>query len=159
MGIAYSYKKIMKPSDAPITLGRCLLAGLLTGIITAILVSIFNIVYRRETQLIAFAVVMHLSIFMAFPLFHLVAGGFYFLFQGHLKKGSLFFTLITLLLTVVSILITAYAGNKDDPTIEAFRGLLIGLEIFGGVFAAFLIPYLVGHPRLFLTAEDIKGEE
>lgn len=149
----------MKPSEAPITLGRCLLAGLLTGIITAVLVSIFNVIYRRETELIAYAVVMHLSIFMAFPFFHLVAGGFYFLFQGHLKKGSLLFMLITLLLTAVSVLITAFAGNKADPTVEAFRGLLMGLELFGGVFAAFLIPYLVGHPRLFLTAEDIKGEE
>jgi hypothetical protein len=67
--------------------------------------------------------------------------------------------LTTLLVTATGILITAYAGNKGDPTVEAFRGLLIGLEIFGGLFAAFLIPYLVGHPRLFLTAEDIKGEE
>jgi hypothetical protein len=159
MGIASPAKKKMKTPDAPITLGRCLLAGLLTGIITAVLVSIFNVIYRRETELIAYAVVMHLSIFMAFPFIHLVAGGFYFLFQSHLKRGPLLFTLTTLLVTATGILITAYAGNKGDPTVEAFRGLLIGLEIFGGLFAAFLIPYLVGHPRLFLTAEDIKGEE
>jgi hypothetical protein len=149
----------MKTPGAPVTLGRCLLAGLLTGIVAAVIVSIFNIIYRRETELIAYAVVMHLSIFMAFPFFHLVSGGFYYLFIDHLKKGTLIFVVIMLLGTVISALITAYAGNRSDPTVEAFRGLLIGLEIIGGLLGAFLIPYLVRHPTLFLTAEDIKGEE
>lgn len=149
----------MKPSVEPITLGRCLLAGLLTGIITAVLVSIFNVVYRREAALIAYAVVMHLSIFMAFPLFHLVSGGIYFLFIEHLKRGSVLFIIIMLLGTLISVLITAYAGNRSDPTIEAFRGLLIGLELFGGILGVIGIPYLVNHPTLFLTPEDIKGEE
>ena len=149
----------MKTSDAPITVGRCLLAGLLTGIITAVIVSIFNIVYRRETEFLAYAVVMHLSIFMAFPLFHLISGGFYFLFIDHIKRGSLLFIVVMLLLTLSSVFITAYAGNRGDPTVEAFRGLLIGLELFGGILGAVLIPFFVHHPRLFLTAEDIKGEE
>jgi len=149
----------MKTSDSPITLGRCLLAGLLTGIIAAVIVSIFNVVYRRETDLIAYAVVMHLSIFMAFPLFHLISGGFYFLFIEHLRKGTLIFIIVMLLGTVISALITTYAGNRSDPTVEAFRGLLVGLEIIGGLLAAFLIPYLVRHPTLFLTPQDIKGEE
>src|SRR5215469_7275277 len=103
----------MKTPDSPVTLGRCLLAGLLTGIIAAIIVSIFNIVYRRETELIAYAVVMHLSIFMAFPFFHLVSGGFYFLFIDHLKKGTAIFIVVMLIGTVVSALITEYAGNRS----------------------------------------------
>jgi hypothetical protein len=149
----------MKTSDAPITVGRCLLAGLLTGIITAVLVVIFNVIYRRETEFYAYAIVMPVSIFMGFPLFHLIAGGFYFLFINHLKKGSMLFTAILLLLTVISAFITAYTGNRSDPTVETFRGLLIGLELFGGVLGAILIPYFVHHPRLFLTPDDIKGEE
>jgi hypothetical protein len=149
----------MKTPDSPVTLGRCLLAGLLTGIIAAVIVSIFNIIYRRETELIAYAVVMHLSIFMAFPFFHLVSGGFYFLFVDHLKKGTLVFVIIMLLGTLISALITGYAGNRTDPTVEAFRGLLMGLEIIGGLLGALLIPYLVRHPGLFLTPEDIRGEE
>lgn len=149
----------MKTSDAPITLGRCLLAGLLTGIITAVIVSIFNVIYRREAELIAYAVVMHLSIFMAFPLFHLISGGVYFLFIDHLKRGSALFVIIMLLGTLISVVLTAYTGNRTDPTIEAFRGLVVGLELFGGILGAIGIPYLVNHPSLFLTPEDIKGEE
>jgi hypothetical protein len=149
----------MKTSDMPITVGRCLLAGLLTGIITAVIVSIFNVVYRRETEFYAYAVASHLSIFLAFPFFHLISGGFYFLFIDHLKKGSLVFIFLMLLLTLICTLLTAYVGNSSDPTVEAFRGLLIGLELFGGILGAVLIPYFVHHPRLFLTPEDIKGEE
>jgi hypothetical protein len=149
----------MKTPGPPITFGRCLLAGLLTGIISALIVSIFNVIYRRETELIAYAVVMHLSIFMAFPFFHLVSGGFYYLFIEHLRKGTLIFVVVMLVGTVISALITEYAGNRSDPTVEAFRGLLVGLEIIGGVLGAILIPYLVRHPSLFLTPEDIKGEE
>ncbi|HVS96025.1 MAG TPA: hypothetical protein VHE54_06045 [Puia sp.] len=149
----------MKTSDAPITLGRCLLAGLLTGIVAAVIVIVFNVIYRGAMHFIAFAVVMPISIFMAFPFFHLIAGGFYFLFIDHLRKGSMLFTVISLLLTAIAVLVTLYAGDRSDPTIEAFRGLLVGLEIIGGVLAAFLTPFLVRHPTLFLTAEDIKGEE
>lgn len=143
----------------PVTLGRCLLAGLMTGIVSAVVVIIFNVIYRRETAFIAYAVVMPISVFMAVPFFHLVAGGFYYLFIDHLKKGSLTYTVVSLVLTVVVIFVTEDAGNKTDSTVQTFRGLLVGIEIIGGVLNSFLTPWLVRHPTLFLTPEDIKGEE
>src|SRR5262249_33439639 len=146
-------KKRMKPPDAPITLGRCLLAGLLTGIISAVIIILFNVIYRREMHFIAYAIVMPISVFMAFPFFHLVAGGFFFLFIAHLKRRSITFTILILVLTVLAVFVTAYAGDTSDPTVETFRGLLVGLEIIGGLLTAFLTPYLVRHPTLFLTPE------
>lgn len=159
--IAYSAEKTMqtKTSAVPITLGRCLLAGLMTGIVSALLVIIFNVIYRREEQFIAYAVVMPISVFMAVPFFHLVAGGFYYLFIDHLKKGSLVFTLVSFVLTLVVIFVTEDLGSKSDSTVQTFRGLLVGIEIIGGLLTAVLIPWLVRHPTLFLTPEDIKGEE
>lgn len=149
----------MNTSGVPVTLGRCLLAGLMTGIVSSILVIIFNVIYRRETEFIAYAVVMPISVFMAVPFLHLVTGGFYYLFIDHLKRGSLVYTVVSLVLTVALIFVTEDAGSKSDSTVQTFRGLLVGIEIIGGVLNAFLTPWLVRHPTLFLTPEDIKGEE
>jgi len=149
----------MKPPDPPIILSRCLLAGLFTGLIIALIVVIFNVVYRNATDLIAYAIVMPVSIFLAFPLINLIAGGIYFLFIGHLRKGRLLYTAITLLVTAIIAFVTELTGPQTNPDAIKFRGLLFGLELIEGLMAAFLIPFFAGHPKLYLTDKDIRGEE
>src|SRR5689334_16489766 len=136
----------MRLSDEPMRLGRCILAGLFTGIITAIIAMVFNVIYRANTHLYSYAVVMPLSIFMVFPLINLFAGGIYFLFFTHLRKGRSLFSLIVVLVTALIALITAFTGEKTDPKEEAFRGLLLGLEIIEGIMAAVTIPFFANHP-------------
>jgi len=152
------FKKSMKLSDEPMRLGRCILAGLFAGIITAVIVLVFNVIYREHTHLYTYAVVMPLTIFMAFPVADLVAGGVYFLFVTHLRKGRAIFTLVVLLVTALIVLITALTGSATNEEEKAFRGLLVGLEIIEGVLAAFLIPFFANHPTLYLTDNDIRGE-
>jgi hypothetical protein len=36
---------------------------------------------------------------------------------------------------------------------------VVGLEIIEGVLGAFLIPFFVNHPTMYLTDKDIRGEE
>lgn len=148
----------MKSTDEPINLGRCLLGGLFTGIITALIVLVFNVVYRKAVNLSAYEIVMPVSIFMAFPLFNLVAGGVYFLFIGHLKRGSQLFTVVVLMVMALTAAVTAFSGQRSDRTEEEFRGLVLGMELIEGILAAFLIPFFVRHPTLYLTEKDIRGE-
>ncbi len=149
----------MKSTDQPITPGRCLLGGLFTGIITAVIVVVFNVVYRQAVDLSAYEIVMPLSIFMAFPLFNLLAGGIYFLFIGHLKRGPQMFTITVLLIMALCALVTIFSGRRSGHTVEDFKGLVLGMELIEGVMAAFLLPFFARHPNLYLTAKDIRGEE
>ena len=140
-------------------LGRGILAGLFTGLITAVIVMVFNVIYRGKVELYSYHIVMPFAIFSFFPLFNLTAGGVYFLFVRHLRRGHLLFSLTTLLVMVLVVLVTAFTGEKTNHEFQEFRGLLVGLELIEGLMAAFLIPFFANHPTLFLTDKDIKGEE
>jgi len=148
----------MKLSDEPINLGRGLLAGLFAGMIISVVILIFNVIYRGSVHLYIYNVVMPVSIFMVFPLFNLVAGGVYYLFVGHLRKGCLLFILIVVLVMVLAALATYFIDRSTDHNYEEFRGLLVGLELIEGIMAAILIPFFASHPTLFLTDKDIRGE-
>jgi hypothetical protein len=149
----------MRPSEQPMIPSRCLLAGLLTGIVTALVVVVFNVVYRNVQDLIAYDIVMPVSIFLAFPLINLIAGGAFFLFVTHLRNGIAIYKTTVLSVMIVLALFTVFTGKTENSTEEKFRGLLLGLELIEGLLAAFLIPFFANHPKLFLTDKDIKGEE
>jgi hypothetical protein len=147
----------MRTAYEPINFDRCLLGGLFTGLVAAVVAIVFNVIYRGATNLIAFAVVMPISIFTAFPFFNLVIGGVYFLFVHNLRKGAPLFTVVFLLATAVSIVLTRFTGSRADHLVDEFRGLVVGLEIIEGLLGAFLIPFFVNHPTLYLTDKDIRG--
>lgn len=149
----------MQPVTRPLTLGRCLLAGLLTGLIAALIVVIYNVVYRGAADLIAYAVVMPVSIFAAFPLMNLVAGGIYYLFTGHWRNGRSTYLSTVLVVTAAIVVLTLFGSHPTDRDAEKFKGLLVGLEVIEGLLAAFLLPFFANHPRLFMTDKDIRGEE
>lgn len=149
----------MKQADQPLLIGRCLLAGLLTGLITAVLVLIFNIIYRGATNLESYDIIMPFTIFTAFPLFGLVSGGAYFLFANNLRRGNALFSIIWVLVMLILVIISAMTGDSVPPGLKGFRGLFVGIELITGLLAAFGIPFLAHHPSLYLTQEDIRGEE
>jgi hypothetical protein len=151
------------PRDGSLTLGRCLLAGLLTGIITSVIILIFNVIYRGATHYYVqegiMPLIMPLSIFMGFPLLLLLTGGVFFLFVEHLKRGAALYSAIIILLTLASAFVTAFADKTGSPEVEGFRGMVFGAELITGVLGAFVVPFFARHPGLYLTGKDIKGEE
>lgn len=149
----------MKTINAPITFGRCLLAGLFAGIIASVVGIVFNVIYRGAVNLTSYEVVMPISVFTVFPLVCLIAGGFYFLFIGHIRRAPKLFGGIILLIMVAGALLTMLTWRPSLPGQKELRDLLTGMELIWGVSSAFLIPYFVNHPRLYLTDEDIRGEE
>ena len=127
--------------------------------IISVVILVFNVIYRGKVDLYNYNVVMPVSIFMVFPLFNLVAGGVYFLFIGHLRRGRQLFIIVVLLVMLLSALATFYIDRSTDQKYEEFRGLLVGLELIEGIMAAILIPFFANHPKLFLTDDDIRGKE
>lgn len=149
----------MKTVNAPITFARCLLAGLFTGIIAAVVAIVFNVIYRGAVNLTAFEVVMPISVFTAFPFFCVAAGGCYFLFAGHMHRAPQIFGLIILLIMIAGVLLTMLTWRPSDTGEIELRDLVTAMELIWGLLSAFLIPYFVNHPRIYLTDNDIRGEE
>lgn len=138
------------------SLGRCLLAGLFTGILTAVIVLIFNVIYRRHTHFYSYDIVMPFSIFLAFPLLHLVTGGIYHLFVSHLRGGRTIFTIVFILITIISAFAIAYSGSDTpEPEINVIRGLFVGLDLIAGIMGIAFIPFFATHSRIFLTEEKV----
>lgn len=151
-GNCIAISKKMYNSSERLPVGRFLLGGLLTGIIAAVLVLVYNVIYRRESDFYTFEIVMPFTIFLVFPLFELLCGGVYYLFAGHLRKGRQVFTTILILLTIASVIGTAFIDNSHQEMIlRGFRGLLMGIEVIAGLLAALLIPYFVHHSRMYMT--------
>lgn len=141
-----------------VPLGPALLAGVFTGIVTALVVLVVNVVYRSEVNLSSYMIVMPLSIFLAFPLMNLIAGGIYFLFVNHLRRGQAVYKTVVVLVSVMLMLVTAFVGTSSDRSTDKFRGLLALLELVEGLMAAVLLPFFAHHPRLFLTDKDAREE-
>lgn len=149
----------MKQTDKPLLLGRCLLAGLFMGLVIAVLVLVFNIIYRDQTRLETYDIIMPFSIFTAFPLFGVVSGGAYFLFANYLHRGDTIYMIVWVLVMLILVVLSIYTGHEEAPGLKGFRGLFVGIILITGLFTAFGIPFLAHHPRLYLTQEDIRGEE
>jgi hypothetical protein len=149
----------MKQTDKPLLLGRCLLAGLLDGLITSVVILVFNVLYREATALYTYDIVMPFSIFTAFPLFGLASGGAYYLFANHLHRGNALFTIVWISVMAILVILTIFTGHSVPTGFEGYRGLFVGIELITGLLAAFLIPFFAHHPNLYLTPEDIRGEE
>jgi hypothetical protein len=149
----------MKPSVQPINLDRCVLAGLFTGIVAALVAVVFDVIYRNATGLYDYGLAMPVSLFMVFPFLNLIAGGIYYLFLNQLRRGAALFIFLMLLCMLVLALFTAYSGSKGTHSKHEFRDLIIGMEIIQGILGAVLIPFFVNHPTLYLTSNDIRGEE
>jgi hypothetical protein len=142
---------MLNPNEQ-LPLGKSLLAGLLTGIITAVVILVFNVMYRKGNEFYTYDIVMPFSIFLFCPLFELLAGGVYYLIATHLRKGRMVFTTIFIVLTLVGALATAFTNNSHEEfTLAGFRGLFTGIELILGLLGAFLIPYFVRHPKLYMS--------
>lgn len=149
----------MKTVNAPITFGRCLLAGLFTGIIASVVAIVFNVIYRAHVNLTSFELAMPVSVFMVFPFLCLTAGGFYYLFIGHIRRAPILFGSVIFVIMIVGAALTMFTWHTTDPGEGDLRGLLTAMELIWGLMVAFLVPFFVNHPSIYLTDSDIRGEE
>jgi hypothetical protein len=129
---------------------KSLFAGLLTGIIAALLNLVYMIIYRESTNFARDLIVMPLTIFIGFPILLSMSGSAYFLLQKHLRSGATWFVIICLIGMIALLLVTIRETSLNHGSlITGARGLFLGMELITFFLAAFLIPYLAKHSRIY----------
>ena len=140
----------MKTFISPPTFPKSLLAGLLAGIITAFLNLVYMIVYRESTNFATDLVVMPVTIFIGFPILMVLAGSAYFLLEKYLHGGPVLFMSICFI-SMIALLIVTIGDTRVNhgALLTGARGLFLGMVVITFLLAAFLVPYLARHSKIF----------
>jgi len=129
---------------------RSLLAGIVCGILAAILNLAYTTFYRKATDFTSFKVVEPLLIFIAFPLLFVIAGFIFFEMVENIKKGRLYFTILSLLMMGVALVFGLRQLNKG------IGDLLFGIILITGLLVSLLLPFLATHPKIFMDKEELS---
>ena len=129
---------------------RSLLAGIVCGILAAILNLAYTTFYRKATDFTSFKVVEPLLIFIAFPLLFVIAGFIFFEMVENIKKGRLYFTILSLVMMGVALVFGLRQLNKG------IGDLLFGIILITGLLVSLLLPFLATHPKIFMDKEELS---
>ena len=129
---------------------RSLLAGIVCGILAAILNLAYTTFYRKATDFTSFKVVEPLLIFIAFPLLFVIAGFIFFEMVENIKKGRLYFTILSLLMMGVALVFGLRQLDKG------IGDLLFGIILITGLLVSLLLPFLATHPKIFMDKEELS---
>ncbi|HEV8283764.1 MAG TPA: hypothetical protein VGQ09_05620 [Chitinophagaceae bacterium] len=132
------------------SLSRSLLAGFTCGLIAAFLNAGYTFFYRKATEFTEYKVIEPMLIFIAFPLFFVTAGIIFFEMIENMKKGRLFFIILSLSLTVVAVILDL-SQLASEPAY-----LLLGIILITGLLGSFLLPFLATHPKIFMDKEELS---
>jgi hypothetical protein len=134
----------------PRPLTKCILAALLTGLFASLADELYNFIYRAVTGFTPSEIINVSSLIFATLTIFMVFGILYFLLGRLGKKQDTVYIIITLVLTAVGFFIgTGIQRSPDAHVSEMFRWLFIGVELIIGLSAAFMVPYLVRHYKIF----------
>ena len=129
---------------------RSLLAGIVCGILAAILNLAYTTFYRKATDFTSFKVVEPLLIFIAFPLLFVIAGFIFFEMVENMRKGRLYFTILSLVMMGVALVFGLRQLNKG------IGDLLFGIILITGLLVSLLLPFLATHPKIFMDKEELS---
>lgn len=139
------------------SVGRSVMAGFFTGILAAITDCVFVFFYRSGTGVSAYDyVISPLFIFVGIPILLALFGLIFFFLNRYFPKGILSYRLLFAMLTLFAI-VMAVVNRGSGSLFAGFAGLLLGLELITGSMTTFLIPYLIQHPKIFMTKEGIRN--
>ena len=129
---------------------RSLLAGIVCGILAAILNVVYTVFYRKATDFTAYKVVEPLLIFIAFPLLFVIAGFIFFEMVENIRKGRVYFTILSLIMMGVALLFGLRQLEKG------IGDLLFGIILITGLLVSLLLPFLATHPKIFMDKEELS---
>jgi len=129
---------------------RSLLAGIVCGLLAAILNLAYTTFYRKATDFTSFKVVEPLLIFIAFPLLFVIAGFIFFEMVENIKKGRLYFTILSLVMMGVALVFGLRQLDKG------IGDLLFGIILITGLLVSLLLPFLATHPKIFMDKEELS---
>ena len=131
------------------SLSRSLLAGLVAGLVGAFLAAGYTFFYRKATDITGYKIVEPMLIFMVIPIIVISTGLIFFEMVENMKRGRLFFTIISLFVTLAAIV---FALRLE----KGIRELLFGIILITGLLISFLLPFLATHPKLFMDEEELS---
>ena len=132
-------------------LSKAVLGSLLTGIIVTVVNLIYDHVYRSITNYY-FSEIFSIYALISFSILICMAGGIiYFLLNKYFAKGTVIYIILFVALTVAGLFMhmSSYMPNGEPISSGGIKGLKIGLDIITGDSAAFLVPYLAEHPKIW----------
>lgn len=130
-------------------LSRCILSGLLAGFAAVLINFAYNYIFRVATGYSLSEVVNVVSLIFSSILVTLVAGIFLYL-SSKIKSGRLMYIVFMLVLTVAGIYAASQTDRSNVPANQhEFRILFAGIIIIDGLCAAFLVPYLTNHEKIY----------
>jgi uncharacterized membrane protein len=140
----------MEPPKKLSSFTRAVLAGVLAGIVAVIVNLIYNLIFRSVTDYTSTDSIGFLIITFGTLAAFLVTGILFFLVEK--TKGSQFWPFKTLLvvLTVAGICLILFFHAPGHSIFYGPSGLLEGITLLSGLLAAFAIPYLYNHPRMYI---------
>ncbi len=124
---------------------RGILGGVFTGLITTVLNLAFDVVYRQITGY-DYATFVNINTITAFSVMTVLAAGIlYFILKKYVKAGAFIYLLTIVVFTVLMLFIDSFR-----PALSPFSaGLAMGIIIITGAMAAFVLPYIAEHPKLW----------
>ena len=149
----------MKSDVKRMSLSRALIAGLFCGIISALLIIVFAFFYRTSTNFEKISAIGPIAIFIGTPILMAGIGWIYFLLVHYLSKGETIYKMVFAVLTIFGLLVILNLKPSGGETLLSMpHGFLFGLIAICGIAACFFIPYLAHHPRIYMTAGEMKWE-
>ena len=128
---------------------RCVMAGLVCGILAGVLNAGYTYLYGKVTGF-TISVFDALLIFFGVPLLFIIAGFILYEMVEYIKRGRLWFTILSLLLVITAIILALASSGK------AMDGHLPGVILITGLLIAFLLPYLATHARIFMDDKEFS---
>ena len=131
-------------------LSKAVLGSLLAGIIATVINLIYDHIYRGIAHYF-FAEVFSLYALIAFTILICMAGGIiYFLTDKYFTNGRVIYIILFIVLTVLGLFMHMISHMPNgDPIPSDAMGLKIGLDLITGCSAAFLVPYLAEHSKIW----------
>lgn len=120
-------------------LSRSLMAGVFAGLGAVIACLLFEFIYRGITGYSGSAIVNVNSIVFVLMILFIVAGLIYDVFHHYLKRANLWYIVVALAGTVITMFVSTSIRSGGSGGIE---GMVVGITIISGLFAAFVVPAL-----------------
>lgn len=131
---------------------RVLLAGLFCGVTTAVISNVFFFLYKGVTGIEPNWLINPIMILVIVPLLIVIASIVYYLIVYYFeKRRSLFMYVMAAMMLIGTALILSLSYAEARSGVSENDCLLIGILLITGISICFFLPYLVHHPRIYMT--------
>ncbi len=120
-------------------LSRSLMAGVFAGLGAVVTCLLFEFIYRGITGYSGSAIVNVNSIVFILMILFIIAGLIYDVFHHYVKRANLWYAVVAVAGTVITMWIATSIQARGTSGIE---GMVVGITIISGLFAALVVPML-----------------